>query len=165
VSLYHYRVRTAIGSIFPALLCVTACAHAPINKERQDAYFTCPNVQVGDAEAHLASAGWPISNASEFSVTTAYRPIAIGGDHMLAVLGENHDLIEKANVGKDRYQVRIIVGRAAPAGVRFHIYQTIHDREIDWDAIYDEQVSHDATRNELNRYRIAVCGGEPFFGH
>jgi hypothetical protein len=156
------------------LFTAAGCAHTAINAETQDAYFTCPNVQVGDAEANLAADGWPIENASANSVTTAYRPIAIPGEAQLSVLTPDRRGVSRVQVGSERYRVRITVGKAGAAGVRFHVFQSIdyasfgpakNTREIDWDTIYSEQIDHEPTRLELNRYRKAVCGGAPFFGH
>lgn len=148
---------------FGAAIASGACAHTMINAQRQDAYFSCPNVQVGQAEANLAAAGWPIENASENSVTTEFRPIDFKRDTELVIPLRAREGVQKEKVSQN-YSVRVTVGRMG-TGVRFHLYQKIVDRTVELDPIFHAQIEHEETRRELNSYRMAVCGGLPFFGH
>jgi hypothetical protein len=143
-----------------------ACVHNPTFREdRQHAYFVCPKVQVTEVEKRLAQDGWPLESSTASQLTTAYRPLIPGGSLLVATTDRAWLIKTYASGGV--YSVRIAVSQQPGDGVRFHLFQSFeekpHSRELEWDRVYEEQIADEATRNELNFYRSAVCGGGAFF--
>ena len=124
-----------------------------------DAYFSCPTTDLEQAEANLASQGWPIQSKTTYQVTTDWRPLRLSA--MATVLA-----------GSASYLVRLVVGKSS-SGIRFGVFQSLGgsavgfqgtaQREADWYPISTAQVKDDDARNQLNSFRRAVCGGEDHF--
>ncbi len=140
-----------------ALGLLGACKHTPLPTATQDAYYSCADATLKDAERRLAKAGYPMKTVTETSVTTGVPVTELDDEtpksrrYVVAVDGENTERLRRGFATS-----LVLVG--AEDGLTFTLY---------WDGemqkpLAEEQRDHERTREALDTIRTLVCG-EPFF--